>query len=65
MSVVVVLVSRFCWALPLETENTGATTKAFEEILRESSRKPWELDADGGIEFTGGAFEPFLESKEI
>ena len=39
--------------------------KAFEEILRESSRKPWELDTDGCVEFTGGAFEPFLESKEI
>jgi hypothetical protein len=63
--VVVHVFPRFCWALPVETKNTGATTKAFVEILRESSRKPQELDADGGIEFTGGAFEPFVESKEI
>ena len=64
-SYVVDVFSRFLWALPLETENSGATTQAVEEILRESSRNPWKLDTDGGVEFTGGAFEPFLESKEI
>ena len=63
--VVVDVFSRFCWAAPVETKNAEATTKAFEEILLESRRKPSELDTDGGIEFTGGTFEPFLEGNEI
>ena len=65
MLVVVDVFSRFCWAAPVETKNAEATTKAFEEILLESRRKPSELDADGGVEFTGGTFEPFLEGNEI
>ena len=63
--VVVDIFSRFCWAVPMETKSAEATTKALEGILRESGRKPSELDTDGGLEFTGATFESFLEGKEI
>ena len=62
---VVDIFSRFAWAIPMETKSAEATAKAFDEILRESGRKPSELDTDGGLEFSGGTFESFLEGKDI
>ena len=58
-------IGRRCWAVPAETKNAEATTKAFEDILLENRRKPSELDTDGGIGFTGGTFELFLGGNEI
>ena len=62
--VVVDVFSRFAWAVPMETKSAEATAKAFGSIL-ESGRKPSELDTDGGLEFSGGTFEAFLEGKDI
>ena len=62
--VVVDVFSRFAWAVPMESKTIEATTNAFEGIMRESGRKPSEVDTDGGLEF-GAKFTSFLEEKKI
>ena len=60
--VVVDVFSRFAWAIPMESKTIEATTIAFDGIMRESGRRPLEVDTDGGLEF-GPKFTSFLQRK--
>ncbi len=62
--VVVDVFSRFAWAMPMESKSLEATISAFDGLMRESGRKPSEVDTDGGLEFSA-KFTSFLEGKEI
>ena len=49
--VVVEVFSRFVWAIPMENKTIETTVHAFKGIMRESGRKPSEVDTEGGLEF--------------
>ena len=55
--------SRQLWAKAMHS--TSETTANFQKILNETSRKPVELDTDGGTEFTSGAFKNVMVSAGI
>ena len=62
--VVVDVFSRFMWTIPTESKSLETTMGAFDWLLRESGRKPAEVDSDGGTEFSA-RFTSFLEGKQI
>ncbi len=62
--VVVDVFSRFAWAIPMENKTIETTVNALEGIVRESGRRPSEVDTDGGLEF-GPKFTSLLEGKKI
>ena len=55
--------SRQLWAKAMHS--TSETTANFQKILNETSRKPAELDTDGGTEFTSGAFKNVMAKAGI
>ena len=62
--------SRYVWARPLQS--TSDTTRAFEEILKESEDRmveaapyPRRLDTDGGSEWTTAAFKSLMARYKI
>ena len=62
--VVVDVFSRFVWATALRQKTQEVVLAAFKAILRESGRKPAEVDSDGGAELQG-SFARFLASEGI
>ena len=62
--------SRYVWARPLQS--VSDTTKAFEEILKESEDRmveagpyPQRLDSDGGPEFNNASFKALMARYKI
>ena len=62
--------SRYIWARPLQS--TSDTTRAFEEILKESEDRmveaapyPRRLDTDGGGEWTNASFKSLMDRYKI
>ena len=47
----VYICSKCTWVFPLKNKNVVTITKAFQEILSESSRKPNKIWVDKGSEF--------------
>lgn len=62
--VVVDVLSRYLWAVPLKRKTPTDVTNAFEQILKSSGRIPWRLCTDRGTEFKG-CFQPFLAKHDI
>jgi len=57
--VVVDVLSRYLWAVPLKRKTPKDVAKAFANILHSSGRMPWRLCTDKGTEFKG-EFAQFL-----
>ena len=62
--VVVDVLSRYLWAIPIKNKTPTEVMKAFEKILEMSGRKPWRLCTDRGTEFKG-VFQKFLADEDI
>jgi len=62
--VVVDVLSRHLWAVPLKRKTPTDVTDAFEKILKSSDRIPWRLCTDKGTEFKG-CFQQFLAKQDI
>jgi hypothetical protein len=62
---VIDVLSKFAWAVPTKDKTPASTAVAFEKILKSSQRKPWRLYTDKGKEFTGKAFQDFLQKYDI
>jgi len=60
---VIDIFSRYLWATPLKS--TSDTATAFQQILKETGRKPQQLDTDGGTEFTANVFRQLCDSENI
>ena len=43
--------SKYVWVIPLKDKNGITITNAFQNILKESNRKPNKMWVDKGIEF--------------
>ena len=63
--VVIDTFSKFSWLKHLKSKSMQETTKAFEDILRESNRTPSSLNTDNGTEFIGTTFQLMLKKHKI
>jgi hypothetical protein len=59
------VISRYAWGKPMRTKSGEETAKSFEEILKESSRKPEKLQTDKGTEFYNKNFKAVLKKYDI
>jgi transposase InsO family protein len=57
--------SKFLWALPLNTKSPKHVKKAFEKIFESSGRIPKKLQTDAGKEFYGKEMQEFLKKHNI
>jgi hypothetical protein len=62
--VLVVVFSRFTWAVPMKAKTLANVIEAFTGILSTSGRKPAEVHSDAGGEFNV-PFSKFLEEQGI
>jgi hypothetical protein len=62
--VVVDVLSKYLWCVPLKNKKPETVAKAFAGILKQSKRKPWRLCTDRGHEF-GTKFKDLMETKDI
>ena len=57
--------SKYGWILPLKDKKTESVSLAFDEIFKNSKRKPEKLWTYKGSEFTGKHFKDFLKRHNI
>lgn len=57
--------SKFIWAKPLKTKTGEEVTHAFESILKESGRRPKNLQTDQGREFFNTHFKKLMQKYDI
>lgn len=57
--------SKFAFVRPLKRKTGEELTEAFASILKESGRKPQQLQTDKGTEFKNRAFQSFLAREDI
>ena len=55
--------SKCTWVILLKDQKGEVITKAFQEILKDSSRKPNEMWVDKGIEFYNGSLKSWLRVR--
>lgn len=68
--VVIDVLSRYAWAVPLKSKSSQAVLKGFQQILGQESpylghRSPYKLRSDSGLEFLNKAFLKFLKENGI
>jgi len=63
--VVIDVFSKFLFAKPMKKKDAKSTKVAFIEILKNSQRKPKQLQTDDGKEFVNAEFKKFLLENEI
>lgn len=61
--VVIDVLSRYLFAVPIKNKTTGEIIKAFREIFK--SRVPLKIFSDRGREFNSRAFKKFLKSRGV
>ena len=49
--------SKYAWVIPLKDKKVVSIVKAFQKILKESSRKPNKIWVDKGTEFYNNSFK--------
>ena len=59
------VLSKQAWAVPLKDKTGPTLVKAFEQILKESGRKPKKIHTDRGSEFINKNFKAILKEKDI
>ena len=52
--------SKYAWVVPLKDKKGTSIVNAFQEILKESNRKPNKIWADKGSEFYNNYFKKWL-----
>lgn len=57
--------SRHAWSVPIKSKTPEVVAKAFEQVLKDSGRKPITVSSDAGREFTGKAFQDMLKKRGI
>lgn len=57
--------SKFIWAKPLKTKTGEEVTHVFESILKESGRRPKNLQTDQGREFFNTHFKKLMQKYDI
>ena len=62
--VVIDVLSKFVWALPLKNKTSSLMIEAFEDIFARG-RKPLKLMTDNGAEFKNRAFQKFLKGEDV
>ena len=65
MLVVIDVLSKYGWSVPLLNKKPFSIKKAFTQILRKSKRKPKVLTSDSGTEFNNSLFKRFLINQKI
>ena len=65
IAVFIDLFSRFLWAVALKTKKSLDTSRAFQDILDTTKRKPETLTTDQGKEYTGKPFQDTLVRNGI
>lgn len=66
--VVIDVLSKYAWVVPLRDKTATSVTKAFTHILSQkigNGRVPVCLQSDKGKEFIGAVFQDFLQKKNI
>ena len=57
--------SKFGWTIPLKNKNALTIKDSFENILKNSKRKPNLIETDRGKEFYNNIFQDFLNKNNI
>ena len=57
--------SKFGWIVPLKNKNAQIIKDSFENIIRNSKRKPSLIETDRGKEFYNNIFQDFLNKNNI
>jgi hypothetical protein len=58
------VLSRYAWAVPVQTKTPQNVAIAFKQILK-TGRRPWRLATDMGKEFLGAPFQELLKQEDI
>ena len=59
------VLSKYAWVVPIKDKSAPTLVKAFNQILKDSGRKPRKIHSDRGSEFTNRAFQSLLKKKNI
>lgn len=62
---VIDVLSKYAWAIPLKNKTGQSLTDAFEQIFSKSGRKPLKLQTDKGTEFLNKTFQKFLVGQDV
>ena len=62
---VIDIFSRSAWVIPLKDKNGATITNAFQNILKESNRKPKKIWLDKRSEFYNRSVKSWLEKNDI
>ena len=60
---VINIISKYAWVIPLKDKKGISITKAFQNNLKESNRKPNKMWVDKGSEFCNRSMKSWLEKK--
>lgn len=63
--VVIDCLSKYAWVVPIKRKTKGDVTDAFERIMRQSNRKPSNLQTDMGTEFYNDLFKKSMKQNNI
>lgn len=63
--VVIDVLSKYAWVMPLKRKTAAATAEGFQHLLTTTSRRPILLQTDKGKEFVGAPFQKILADNEI
>lgn len=62
---VIDVLTRYAWAVPLKSKHANVVLEGFQQILKESGRKPSRIWIDQGKEFYNSEMTAFLEKHDI
>ena len=57
--------SKYAWVVPLNDKKNITITNAFQQILKESNKKPSKIWVDKGSEFYNSSFKQWLKDNDI
>src|SRR5215204_1742794 len=59
------VLSKYAFAKPLKDKRGQTVTKALDDIIKETARKPATLQSDKGTEFLNSTFQTYLQKNGI
>ena len=62
---VIDIFSKYAWVVPLKDKKGITITNAFQNILKESNRKPNKIWVDKGSEFYNSSVKKWLKDNDI